>query len=217
MFYASYGSFIHNILRRYYDGELKKEDLPLEFLSNFSTEVRGERPAQSTVVKYIQNGHDYLKNFKPLPFRTIGVEKELNFDLNGSPFIAFVDYIGENNGKLVVVDHKSRELKKRSARKKPTLKDQELDDMLKQLYLYSHGIQQVFGEFPETLCFNCFRNGELIEEQFREDAYLDAIAWASKKIDEIAGEEEFRPYVDYFQCKYLCGFHEDCCFWNGRS
>lgn len=216
MFYASYGSFLHSILGRFYDGELEKDDLAMEFLSKFTEEVKGERPAASTVVKYIQTGLEFLKNMQPMRFRTIGVEKELHFDLEGFPFVAFVDYIGEENGKIAVVDHKSRELKKRSGRKKPTAKDLELDEMLRQLYIYSHGIYQITGEFPTLLCFNCFRNGEFIEEPFNETDYHKSLDWAARKIEEIASEEEFRPYVDYFQCKYLCGMHDDCCFWGGR-
>ena len=216
MFYASYGSFIHSLIQRYYNGILAKEELPDAFLLGFSSEVEGERPAQSTVVKYITAGLEYLKNFKPFPYDMLDVEKELHFDLDGVPFVAFVDFIGKSNGEMVVLDHKSRELKPRSSRKRATAKDKELDDMLRQLYLYAHGIKQVYGEFPSVLCLNSFRNGNLIEEPFRESQYREALDWAKQKIEEIADEEEFRPYVDYFQCKYLCGFHNDCCFWRGN-
>ena len=215
MFYASYGSFIHSLLRRFYDGELSKEALPVEFLLHFSTEVRGERPAQSTVVKYIHSGHDYLKNFEPFPYNVLGVEKELHFDLDGVPFVAYVDFIGEKDGKLVILDHKSRELKPRSGKKKPTAKDQELDVILRQLYLYAHGVRQISGDFPSLLCVNSFRNGNLIEEPFRESAYQESMDWAKREIEEISAEEDFRPQTDYFQCRYLCGFHHDCCFWQG--
>lgn len=214
MFYASYGSFIHTLLQRYYDGILSKEELPTAFLLGFSSSVGGERPAQSTVAKYIVSGRGYFEKFEPLPYKIIGIEQELHFDLDGSPFVAFLDIVGEKDGKLVVVDHKSRELKQRSNRKKPTLKDKELDGMLRQLYLYAHGVKQVYGDFPSILCFNCFRNGELIEEQFNEKAYIEALDWAKTKIEEITDEEDFRPYVDYFQCKYLCGLHDKCCFWK---
>lgn len=214
-FYASYGSFVHRLIRRFYDGELTAKELPDAFLLGFSTEVLGKRPAQSTVVKYIRAGLDYFENFTPFPYETVAVEKELHFDLNGVPFVGFVDYLGKKDGKYVVLDHKSRELKPRSGRKKPTLKDQELDGMLRQLYIYSHGIEQVYGELPGFLCFNCFRNGELIEEPFREDAYLATLDWASEKIEEISDETDFRPWVDYFACKNLCGFFRECCYAQG--
>ena len=215
MFYASYGSYVHDLLRRYYIGEIGKDELPMRFLLDFSTKVQGERPASSTVAKYIQSGHEYFKNFEPLPYRVVDIEKEVHFDLDGTPFVAFIDFIGEKDGKLMIVDHKSRELKPRSSKKKKTLKDIELDEMLRQLYLYSHGIKQLTGEFPAFLCINSFRNGNLIEEPFDRTAYESSVEWAKQKIEEISDEEEFRPYVDFFQCKYLCGLHDECCYWNG--
>lgn len=215
MFYASYGSFIHHLIERYYNGDLAKEDMPTAFLLGFSSEVRGERPPQSTVVKYIGAGRDYMQNFEPFPFEKRAVEQEIHFDVNGKNFVAFVDYIGERDGKLAVIDNKSRDLKPRSGRKTPTAKDQELDDMLRQLYLYAHGIKQEYGELPSLLCFNCFKNRQFIEEPFNQKAYEEALAWADKAIETIASEEDFHPYIDYFHCKYLCGFHHECCYSEG--
>ena len=216
MFYASYGSFMHSLIEDYYSGRIAKENMPLAFLSGFSSLVQGERPSPSIVQKYIRAGKEYLENFREFPFQMIEVEKKLHFDIDGLNFLAFVDFIGERDGKLAIIDHKSRELKPRSNRKKPTQKDQELDEMLTQLYLYAHGVKQVYGEYPALLCFNCFRNGQFIEEPFDEAAYRRALEWAREKVEEICSEEEFRPYVDYFACKNLCGFHKECCYFQGR-
>lgn len=217
MFYASYGSFVHRLIERYYRGELTKEELPMAFLLGFTKEVEGERPSGKIVRNYIAAGRKYFDSFEEFPFAMLSVEDELRFDVDGIPFLAFADFIGERDGKLAVVDNKSRELKPRSKRAgKETAKDRELDGMLMQLYLYAHGILQKYGELPKYLCFNCFRNGCFIEEPFDRRAYIQTLDWAKRKTEEIAEEEEFRPCVDFFQCSYLCGFHRDCCYWNGR-
>ena len=216
MFYASYGSFIHKLIERYYRGELTKDELPTAFLLGFSAEVRGERPPEQTLRKYVTLGTEYFRSFKEFPFEMLSVEEQLRFDLDGVDFLAFTDYIGKRESKLAIVDSKSRELKPRSGRKKPTAKDRELDEMLRQLYLYAHGVKQVYGEFPAYLCFNCFKNGQLIEEPFSQKAYEESLDWAKRKIEEIYAEEEFRPYVDWFSCKNLCGFHGECCYFCGR-
>jgi hypothetical protein len=216
MFYAQYGSFIHSLLERYYKGELPKEQLLTEFLLNFSTEVQGERPPAETVQKYIRLGTEYFRDFQPLPIEVLSVEEELHFDLDGHPFVAFLDLVGIHDGKIAIIDHKSRDLKPRSTRKKPTLKDQELDEMLRQLYLYAYGLKQVHGDLPDVLCFNCFKNGQFIEEKFSRTAYDEAIDWAKRTIGEISEEEDFQPDVDYFKCKNLCGFHDRCCYFHGR-
>lgn len=216
MFYSSYGSFVHRLIEQYYRGLLSKEELPLAFLLGFSENVLGQRPSRDTVVKYIRAGEEYFRNFKPFPFRMLSVEEELHFDLGGFPFVAFLDFCGERDGKLAIVDNKSRDLRPRSGRKgAQTGKDRELDEMLEQLYVYAHGVRQIYGEFPDRLCFNCFRTGRFLEEPFDRAAYERTLDRVRRKIEEIASEEEFRPNIEYFRCKYLCGLHKDCCYCQG--
>ncbi len=211
-FYASFGSFMHKLIEGYYKGALTKDEMLTKFLTDFSKEVRGTRPQESTVTKYIQCGSEYLRSFKPFRFNMIDVEKQVKFDIDGIPFIGFIDYLGEENGDYIIVDNKSRDLKPRSNRGKPTVKDKELDSMLKQLYIYSAAVKQEYGKFPKLLCFNCFRTGIFIEELFNEDAYNEAIEWAKKQVEEIKNADDFYPNREFFSCYYICGVSDDCCY-----
>lgn len=210
LFYSSYGSFIHKLIEQYYKGALTKDEMVTKFLTDFSKEVRGTRPQESTVTKYIQCGCEYLRSFQPFRFNMIDVEKRVEFNIDGIPFVGFIDYLGEEDGELVIVDNKSRDLKPRSKRAKPTLKDQELDSMLKQLYIYSAAVKQEYGKFPKLLCFNCFRTGTFIEEPFNEDAYNAAIEWAKKQVEDIKDADDFYPQIDYFSCNFICGVDKEC-------
>ncbi len=136
MFYASYGKFMHKIIEMYYRGEVTKEEMKTRFLLDFSSEVLGDRPSESTVSNYIRKGVDYLDNFRRFPYDMVAVEDAIHFDLEGIPFLAVIDYVGKDGGEYVIIDNKSRDLKPRSGRKKPTKNDQEIDEMLKQLYIY---------------------------------------------------------------------------------
>lgn len=211
-FYSSYGSLMHRIIEQYYRGKLQKDKMLTEFLLRFSKEVQGERPSEQIVQKYITSGVEYLKNFKAFPFETVDVEKRIGFSVQGVPFIGVIDYIGLKNGDLYIVDNKSRDLKPRSTRKKPTAKDNELDEMLRQLYLYSSAIKQVYGMFPKALCFNCFKSGTFIEEPFKPEVYEKVINWAIESVNDIADTEEFYPSIEYFKCRYICGVREECCY-----
>lgn len=210
LFYSSYGSFIHKLIEQYYKGALTKDEMVTRFLMDFSKEVRGTRPQESTVTKYIQCGCEYLRSFQPFRFNMIDVEKRVEFNIDGTPFVGVIDYLGEEDGELVIVDNKSRDLKPRSKRAKPTLKDQELDSMLKQLYIYSAAVKQEYGKFPKLLCFNCFRTGTFIEEPFNEDAYNAAIEWAKKQVEDIKDADDFYPQIDYFSCNFICGVDKEC-------
>ena len=215
-FYSSYGSCVHKLIEKYYKGEIPKEDLQTQFLLHFSSEVRGERPADSTVKKYIDAGNKYFGNFEPFPFRHIDTERLMVFSVSGIPFVGYIDYIGEDDEGLVIVDNKSRDLKPRSNRPKPTQKDEELDELLKQQYLYAGAVKQEFGVYPKWLCFNCFKAGVLIKEPFREEVFREVEEWAVKSVNDIADAEEFYPRVEYFSCRYICPFTDDCEYWQGR-
>lgn len=215
MFYSSYGKFIHELIAAYNNGELSKESLVLEFLTKFSSKVLGDRPSESIVSKYVDKGVEYFKKFNGLPFNTVATEQFVEFKVGEFNFIGFIDYLGERDGDLYIIDHKSRDLKPRSKRSKPTKSDEELDEMLVQLYLYAEAVKQKYGKYPKKLIFNCFKSGLLVEEEFNETACEKAKLWAVNTIMAIKNSEDFYPTVDFFHCKYLCGYHNECCYWNG--
>lgn len=210
-FYASYGSFVHSLLERYYKGEIDKDNLYLEFLSGFQEEVSGERPSPNIVSKYINGGKSYFRHFQDVGLKILGVEEKVNFKIGGYPFVGYIDLLCETeDGDIVIIDHKLADLKPRSNRKKPTLKDKELDTKLRQLYLYSTAVKEEHGKFPRYLCFNCFKNGVFIKEGFDEEAYVDACEQIIKDIKAIEETEDFYPVIDYFYCRYLCGQSGNC-------
>lgn len=217
LFYSSYGSFMHKLLEQYYKGELKKEDMKTKFLFDFQKEVLGERPQPSTVAKYVSDGAAYLGGFQPFSCKTVAVEQKFPFDLGGVPFVCIIDYIGSDDDGLLIIDHKSRDMKPRSGRKKPTKTDEELDGMLRQLYLYSAAVRQRYGVFPKKLCFNSFRNNILIEEPFSETAYENAVDWAKRSVSDIIETDDYYPRIEFFSCMFLCGFRDDCCYWKERG
>lgn len=213
-FFSAYGTFMHKLIERYYNGEITKDEMLVIFLRDFKKEVRGVRPKEATLKKFIDGAVSYLSSFEPFPYRMIAVEKRVEFDISGIKFIGYIDFLGkdDSDGGLVIIDNKSRDLKPRSSRKKPTLKDQELDHMLRQLYLYSVAIEQEYGELPKKLCFNCFRTGSFICEPFRMDAYESAKAWAVQQVEQIRNDSDFDPTPNPFFCFWICGVSENCEF-----
>ena len=150
-------------------------------------------------------------------FQALGVEMEVRFNLNDNKFVGFIDYVGEKDGDIYIIDNKSRKLKPRSRRKKPTVNDNDLDSMLRQLYLYAAAVKQEYGAFPKWLCFNCFRNNVFIKELFDEDKYNETLEWANKTIEEIKNAKSFYPSVEFFKCRYLCGYNNICCYASQKS
>lgn len=211
-FYASYGTFIHKLIELYYRGIFTASELKDAFVSGFSGNVIGTRPSDSIVTKHIAAGIRYFKNFRPVPFHVLEVEKKIRFEIDRIPMVAIIDILGEENGELVIVDNKSRDLKPRSHRGKPTAQDRTLDEMLRQLYIYAGAVKSEYGKFPSALCFNCFKTGVFIREPFQKERYDEAVRWAKERIEEIKSEEDFNPNPEYFFCKFLCDVSYDCIY-----
>ena len=216
LFYSSFGSFMHGLLADLYRGKLTQEAAKDRFLFGFSSEVLGERPPGHIAAGYIDAGFSYLCDFRPLPLDPVDVEQKVDFRIGNTPFTGFLDLFGKCGDRCIIVDHKSRNLKPRSGRAKPTQNDIDLDTMLRQLYLYAEAVFRNFGTYPDALCFNCYRNGAFIEESFRKEKLDEAIAWATELVGEIERCENFAPHPEYFKCRYLCGVHNACCYYEGR-
>lgn len=209
-FYASYGSLMHSVLEKYYSGNLEKPQLPVEFLTRFSIEVKGTRPSGKIVNSYIKKGLDYLRSIKEFDLNTLAVEKRVTFNIEGIPMCGSIDYLGEKDGNIILIDHKSHDLKPRSGKIKPTVKDKELDEYLRQLYLYSVAVKDEYGKYPSLLCFNCFKNSTLIEEKFDQNDLDKAVRWAVDTIEKIKNDTDFEANYDYFYCRWICDQSRNC-------
>lgn len=216
MFFAQYGSFVHELLADFYEGKFTADETYQRYLRGFKAHVNVYYPNRSVWRKYFENGADYLKTLAmPSDRKIIGVEKEVHFEVDGVKFIGFIDRLDQfEDGSLAIVDHKSRILKPRSGRKKPTKSDEELDHYLRQLYLYSKAVHDMYGKLPVKLCINSFRSGEFIEEPFVEETYHEVLNWAVGEVRRIEEEEDFPPNLDWFPCTYLCEVQDSCVYYQ---
>lgn len=206
MFFAQYGTFVHELLADFYEGKFTADETYLRYIRGFKSQVNVYYPNRNVWRRYFENGADYLKNLSmPADRKVVGVEKEVHFEVDGVPFIGFIDRLDQfEDGSFAIVDHKSRILKPRSGRKKPTKSDEELDKYLRQLYLYSRYLEQEMGVLPAKLCINSFRSGTFIEEPFHEEVYREVLKWAVGEVRRIEQEEEFEAKPEYFKCNHLC-------------
>lgn len=214
MFLAQYGSFVHEILARYYSGEFSRADALDYYLTQFRSSVQGKPPSMTVFENYYTQGLDCVKRLSPLVdsgIEVLDVEHRFDFQIDGYPFVGIVDLMyRDSEGSLCIMDHKSRTLKKPSSRQKPTKTDIELAFYTRQLYLYSVPVAENYRKNPDFLTFNCYRSGEVIKQKFRFDAFEEAKQWALGAIHKIEEEKDWRPDLSWWRCKYLCGFGRSC-------
>ncbi len=212
LFFSGYGSFIHELLASYYGGQKSKEQVVREYLLFFRAKVKASAPEQKIFDRYFHQGLTHLKALSPLPYKILGVEKEVHFQVGAYPFVGYIDLLMQDHhdGSMMVWDHKSHALKQRSTRGKYTKSDKELDNYLKQLYLYSIPVKEQYEVLPKSLIFNCYRTGEIIREPFSLSAFHGAKEWALSSIERITKEDDWAPNMEYYYCKHICDVHDSC-------
>lgn len=209
-FFSEYGLFIHKIIEMYLKKELGKDQLKSYYIVNFNSEIKHKPPNSKIFINYFQQGLEYFEDIDIPLDDVIGIEKEVFFNINGYEFIGYIDIVGSKNNYLLIIDNKSRNLKCRSNRSKPTKSDIELDEYLKQLYIYSIPIFNELNKFPEKVAFNCFRTKKFIVEDFQKEKMENAKKWVIHQIELINKEEDWNPKLEYFKCHHLCDVSKHC-------
>lgn len=212
-FFAEYGSYMHSIMQMYLSGELKREELSIFYISHFAENVRAKAPNIKIFQTYYQQGFFYLDNIAFPNRKIIGVEEPINFQFANKPWIGYIDVIS-SDGKLILTDHKSRTLKPRTKRSKPTKSDIELDEYFRQLYVYSAGVKDKYGCYPDALEFNCFRSQTIIQEPFQKKRLDEVEVWAENEIERITCNDNWIATPDYWRCHYLCDVCKECEFYK---
>lgn len=209
-FLASFGIFVHRIFELVLTGALDRRDAASYFLENFKENVPEPPPSSEVFASYYRGTYNSLLSIPRFDGEIVGVEKEVFFDVRGYPFHGYIDLVTKTDSGLVITDHKARNFKPFSNRKKPTKTDIELAEYYRQLYLYAEAIHQAYGEYPSELVFNCYRNGTRIVQKFSMDALTEAEDWAENLIREIRSCRNWNPDIDYFKCRNLCGLGDRC-------
>lgn len=209
-FFSEYGLFIHRIIEKYLKNELTRSELKSYYIINFRNYIKHKAPNTKVFTNYFKQGLTYLDSIDIPVDDVIGIEKEVSFNINKYKFIGYIDIVGRKDNCLIIIDNKSRNLKERSNRKKATKSDDELDEYLKQLYVYSIPIFNELKEYPKRLVFNCFRTKKVIIENFSEDKLTETKNWIIGQIDLINREEDWNPNLEYFKCHHLCDVSQHC-------
>lgn len=214
-YYAEVGSFVHDILAQIFNGELKVEDALNYFVDNYNDNVF-YRVKKSTMDKTFDIIADYFAELDidwVKDYDILGVELKTNFNVNEYNFIGFIDLLlrDKRDGKIVVLDHKSSEYPFKLNGDVKKNSQHSFDLYKKQMYLYCHAVNQMYGEFPKEITWNHFKNGgKFATIPFDKKEYEDTIKWFVDTIETIGKEKDFEPSEDFFYCHNLCNFRNSC-------
>lgn len=211
-FYGAAGGFAHKCLEKYERGELDAWSLSPYFEEHFMEEVPYDAPPnkyKDLKLDWFDTVLDYFNNID-LPidqYEIVGVEKQVEFDIGGYPFIGFIDLLlrDKTDEKLILCDHKSSIIK---VLRSGAISKSDREHFLafrRQQYLYAKAVIEEFGEGSvKELWWNMIRQREFIKIPFDQNEYQEAQIWALDTIHKIENETEWLPKPEFFYCNYLC-------------
>lgn len=206
--FAQYGSLAHSILERYAKGGLEVYELCDAFRSEFCDEVTMDFPPigkGDLRESYFNSAIEFFTNFDGYDdYEILAAEDEFIENINNDYNLkGYIDLLvrDKSDGKLMIIDHKSKSSFKSKLEKK---------QYARQLYLYCLRVYRKYGEYPKQMIFNMFRKQQDVVIDFDMAEYNDTLRWMNDTVYEIRKCYQYPPNYDDFACKYLCDFRESC-------
>lgn len=212
-FYSDYGTYTHQLLERYAKDSIPAFALASVYEEGFDKAIEHDPPPFPKTLRerYFEAGKAYFENFdgfdKDWEVDVINgkpaVELRFEMEIGGYPFVGVIDLVLRNKktGARAVIDHKSKS--KSSMRK-------ELPLYTRQLYIYAAYIKEETGSFPDTLCFNMFKEGYDIRIPFSKEQFDETMAWVTDTIEEIILESEWKTNPNPYFCRFICPVLDYC-------
>lgn len=201
--FSDYGLLMHELLEDFLNGKSFFWDLLPRYEENFIN-LPSFPPNKYVDLreKYYKDGASYLTSFDGFQgYEVLAVEQEINTTIHDYPLIGYIDLLlrDKKDGKIVVVDHKSKsEFKSKK----------EKQEYARQMYLYCKGVYELFGEYPKEMRFNMFRKQNMEIVIFKDKDFKEAQNWMLDTIQEIKDCQQFEVTEDEFFGQYLCNHRE---------
>lgn len=215
--FASYGLLQHKLHEEYEKGLLDPLAIAFEYENRFDDAVPEDFPYNKyTDLKesYFYKGLEYWENFNPDNLigdgEIVASEKKVEFEIEGYPFIGFIDLWIKEDDKNILCDHKSASISFTKKTKKPTKSSAEkMKHYERQQYLYSKALIDQ-GIKVDYLAWNFFNQQMVYKIPWNEKDYNEAVQWALDTIHKIENETEWNENYDYYYCHNLCDCRNSC-------
>lgn len=165
-FHSELGSYNHLILEKVFKSELNAAESLDYYLAHYDENVVYET-SPSIMEKAYEQCADYYASFETDwldGYNVLGVEKEINTEIDGKQFIGFIDLLIEkkDTGDIYIIDHKSSPYPFKKDGKSVLKKSiKSFESYKRQLYLYSKAVFEEYGRFPKCLAWNHFKDNKI--------------------------------------------------------
>ena len=151
--YTTLGTICHDTLEKYYENEIKYEDMIDNYNDGFTTAITiadlkfnrsDEEKNKSIGEKYNENLMHFFKNHVPYKYNVL-VEKPIVVNINGNVFVGYIDGLyKDDDGNYTILDFKSSSI----------YTGKTLEENSGQLTIYAIGLHQMGIPLDKIKC--CF-------------------------------------------------------------
>lgn len=209
-FYADCGGYMHERLEHFLKHEESADDALEKFLNDYDDIADGYVISENTRMKYFENGMNYLSNLTyPKDIEILEVEGKHDFKIKDYNVVGRIDLLYKQDGAVVICDHKSADtvLGKRGNVLKS--KQEKYNGYERQMYMYAKPVIEQYGKV-DYIEWNFFNSNSVYRVPFNEERYNETMQWVDDSIQKIIADTEFADKQEFFFCRNICDFGEDC-------
>jgi hypothetical protein len=218
-FFSEFGLCIHEILEKYFLGEITKKDLPKYYIDHYNDFVKSSPPSFRMIENYYNDGLSFFTNFdyNKDDYNIIFTEEKIIDTYNGINLTVKPDLLVQEkfSNKYILVDYKTAKLRSKTGTGK-----YDTDKIKKyklQLLLYAYFIWTVKQIEVKEIWIFFIRNNFTLKIPVVIDEVLETTEWFTSMIQKLKNDEEYKPNTskdNKFFCENICGLREICEYRN---
>lgn len=201
-YFAQVGRLAHEVISRFYNGELEADELKEAFIAGYWTRVTARDVPLKIRSSYYKKTVAYFESHTLTRDGLVGSEVYFEGNFFGVPVIGFIDLVKRGADGMHITDYKTGEIK-----------PLDVDKKMRQLYIYAEFARQLYGEYPKTLTLASLR-GKEFTKTFDGAEFERTKNWFLGEIARIREEDEWKARPEFFKCFYLCNANTDCPYKN---
>ena len=217
-FFSVFGSYCHDILEKFFRGELEVWDLADYYEENYTKFMTIPPPPYPAGMgsQYFDDGLFFFENFEfdKDKYEILLIEDKIELKHKDFSLVIKPDLILKNKetGKLVLLDYKTSKLKGNK------YDDKKMEDYKRQFYLYVFFYWIAKGIEIDKIFVWFIRNNQFKEIPIDRFKMQETIEWFENGITKIKNEMEWKANTDksnnYF-CSFLCSVKNSCIYKQG--
>jgi ATP-dependent exoDNAse (exonuclease V) beta subunit len=216
-FFSDFGTLNHDVLERFFTGELEDYELSQYFLSNYKDAVKTPAPPSysNPEQRYFDEGQHFFDNFSfnKGDYDVLVVEDKIDFEIGNIMVVAKPDLVlrEKANNKYILYDYKTAMPFKTDRNGKETVDKEKIEGYKKQMFIYAYALRNHRSMPIEEINIWFTRADRIHTIPWSSEEEEASVGWFVSTVKSIRDDETFVPNnTNPYFCNNLCGVRNFC-------